>query len=209
MFLEKGLNRIVVYGKGIVRDAPNVAFVVVGVETEGKEVEQVQTENAEKMQSILSVLQQEGIPNELIRTIEYQLQPIYDFHNNQQLFSHYRLTHLLEVEIEDIQKTGQVLDKVVQAGANRTQSVQFKSNRENQLYRQALTKAVEDAKKKAIELAASNQVKLKQTPLLIHEQGQVAQPFSPRLQTFEAASTPISTGLLAIEANVEVVYEYE
>ena len=74
---------------------------------------------------------------------------------------------------------------------------------------QALTKAVEDAKKKAIELAASNQVKLKQTPLLIHEQGQVAQPFSPRLQTFEAASTPISTGLLAIEANVEVVYEYE
>ena len=66
MFLEKGLNRIVVYGKGIVRDAPNVAFVVVGVETEGKEVEQVQTENAEKMQSILSVSQQEGIPNELI-----------------------------------------------------------------------------------------------------------------------------------------------
>ena len=63
--------------------------------------------------------------------------------------------------------------------------------------------------KEAIELAASNQVKLKQTPLLIHEQGQVAQPFSPRLQTFEAASTPISTGLLAIEANVEVVYEYE
>ncbi|MED1560433.1 hypothetical protein AJ85_20215 [Alkalihalobacillus alcalophilus ATCC 27647 = CGMCC 1.3604] len=209
MNLEHGKDRLIVFGTGEVSATPDQSVIQLGVETEGSLVETVQVENGEKMNQIISALQQLGVPANDIRTIEYQLIPMYDYQDGQQVFRSYRLTHIVQITLDQIDLTGEVVDAAVLNGANRVQSIQFTLQDEKAAYDEALLLAVADVTRKATVLTAEIGVHLDKVPIAIKELSAPVQPFTPRIHSFEASSqTPVQLGQLQVQANVEAVYEY-
>ena len=68
-------------GEGKAVAIPDVAQFSLSVITEGKNIQQVQSDNAKKINQIIDYLKSEGIAKEDIETKGYDLQPSYEYSN--------------------------------------------------------------------------------------------------------------------------------
>ena len=66
----------------------------------------------------------------------------------------YRVSNMLQVTVRDVEQAGDVLDAVVEAGANQAYGVTFTVSDQNKWQSEARKEAVADAKARAGELAA-------------------------------------------------------
>ena len=72
----------------------------------------------------------------------------------------YAVTRQVDIELRDLDKLGTLLEKAVDAGVNQVGDPVLDSTRRKELERQAMTKAVEDARLNAETLATAAGVKL-------------------------------------------------
>ncbi|MDP4549907.1 SIMPL domain-containing protein [Alkalihalobacillus macyae] len=203
--LNMSENTITVFGTGTIEATPDVAFAVIGAENTSKRINEAQKENAETISTIVNTLNKMGIPNEDIQTAEYRIEEEYTFENNTKQFIGYRVTHLLNVLIEPIQKTGAVLDAAVASGANNLSGIQFKVKEPEKYNQRALTLAIEQGNKKAKDIAHALKVPLPRTP---HQVTEIASssPVYRMLSQYEG--TPIQPGQLTMTAQVKMVYVF-
>ena len=198
-------NTITVYGTGTLEATPDVALAVIGAENTSKRITEAQRENAETLSTIVNTLHKMGIPNENIQTAVYRIEEEYTFENNTKQFIGYRVTHLLNVLIEPIQKTGEVLDAAVASGANSISGIQFKVKDPEEYNQKALTLAIEQGKEKAKGIAHALNVPLPRTP---HQVIEIASS-SPVYRMFsQYEGTPIQPGQLKTTAQVKMVYVF-
>jgi uncharacterized protein YggE len=114
--------------------------------------------------------------------------------------------------VKDIAKTGSVLDESVKAGANTGGTVRFGIADDDELSKQALKNAVQDARGKADAMAAALGVTI--TGVHSISEGSLSMPvamqesFRADLAAAPAAGTPVEPGELKITAQVRVVYTY-
>lgn len=103
-----------------------------------------------------------------------------------------------------VDKAGPILDAAVSAGANETYGLSFDTSQRDSLYRQALARAVTDARAQAQALASAAHVELDgfQSISTGGEGGPV--PMMMRMGAINAA--PIMQGTGTIEASVSIVY---
>jgi uncharacterized protein YggE len=198
---------IQVIGTGEVLIMPNTAQVILGVNTEGKELSFIQKENATIINRILATLARQGLTSNLIQTSDYRIEPIYDFKENEQFLRGYKVTHLLQVKIRDTNKIGDIIDSTVQSGANNITGIYFTTENEDHLYHLSLKKAMIDAYHKALSIADTFGVRLCTIPIIIEEETNRVFP-AGRFVNFAAEATPIMPGQQRIEATLKAVYTY-
>jgi uncharacterized protein len=208
---EGSKNTIEVNGLGIVRTAPDIAMVSIGVVTEGKELEKVQRENAAIMQRVINSIRNLGIPEEDIQTQSYNIEIIYDYQEGKQIFKGYRVTNILRITIKEVQKTGIVIDTAVSSGANFIGSIEFTLSDKSKFYRRALVKAIADATEKAEVMARTVGAILNRMPLRIEEQvyEQVPRSMVQEAKAMAMDSTPILSGQIQVTAKIKAIFEYK
>ena len=200
-----------VVGTGLVQVEPDTALLRLGVEVLKDTAQLAQSANAEIMQKIISALLKQGIPKEKIQTTGFNIwQEVKYEPNKPPAVVGYRCGNQVLITIEDLNKISRIIDAGVAAGANQVQGIQFSRKDDTPFKKQALEKAVAEAKEKASSIALAAGLKLKGIKSII-ESGAVSPLVSDavRPMAMAATKTPISPGLLEIRGNVTIIYRVE
>ncbi|RDU35159.1 hypothetical protein DRW41_19635 [Neobacillus piezotolerans] len=207
-FVDK---KIRVRGEGTVTIRPDTATVVVGVSTEEKDLVSGQQQNARESSRIVNALLGLGIPAENIRTSDYRIESMYDYKEGMQIFRGYKVTHLLQVRVTDLEKAGTIVDTAVRNGANYVSDIQFITSQHDAYYREALALAVQNAYEKAKTISTALGVKLNPVPVSVIEGNDFPRPVheyhTPMVKG--VSTTQIQPGKLTIEASVTSDYIFD
>jgi uncharacterized protein len=203
-------NILKVKGEGEIAAQPDTASVNLGVVTESKELISAQQQNSIVGNKVIDSLIALGIDRNQIQTFDYRIEPNYDYDQGKQIFRGYKVTHILEVKIDDLSIIGKVVDTAVQNGANYVANVQFTTRYKDSYYQQALVLALNNASNKAKTIANTLRVTLNPTPILVTEGTDLIQPFESQQVAFAkgVSSTQILPGQLLIKASVAAEYKY-
>src|SRR5215469_5572953 len=143
--------RVIVVGEGSVTVTPDYARISSGVTTSAKTVKEAGDTNAKIMTNIIQTLVDAGIAKKDIQTSQFSIEPVYVSPTppGGPKLSGYRVANQVNVTIHDISQVGEVLDRLVKAGATDAENIAFLvSNREKALD-QAREAAIANARHKA------------------------------------------------------------
>ena len=202
-------HTINVFGEATIAVPPDQVTILLGVKKEDKEVSEAQQENAQAINQIIETLERLGIPRQSIQTASYQISPQYDYVDGEQKFRAYTVTHLLQVQTKELSSAGTIVDQAVSAGANEVVSINFTIEQSEEISKEALVQALQNAAGKAVALANALSVPLNPVPVKIQEQrpqGAIVYQ-QPMFLSTSDHSTPLEPGLITIRAIVEVWYE--
>ncbi|MEH7305605.1 SIMPL domain-containing protein [Neobacillus drentensis] len=201
---------IKVSGEGEMAVQPDTASVNIGIISEGKQLITAQQQNSLEVAKVIESLISLGIAKNHIQTFDYRIESDYDYDQGKQIFRGYKITHILQVKIEDLSNIGKVVDTAVQNGVNNVSHVQFTVKNKEAFYKQTLSLAVNDAIEKAKTIAGTLNVILLPTPISVVEGGSTVQPVFNTSGTFvkSMASTQLEPGQIIIKANVIAEFNY-
>jgi len=140
---------VITNGVGVIKRAPDRAFVNIAAESRAKTPAEAQKLNADAMGAVLQKIKGMGLAPEAIRTSGYELQPEFDYANNRQTLRGYVARNSVEVRVDDFPKLGEVLDAAVGAGATSVSGVRFDLKDRTGAEQAALKAAVADARSQA------------------------------------------------------------
>ncbi|MCM2531694.1 SIMPL domain-containing protein [Neobacillus pocheonensis] len=205
-----GEQLIKVSGEGELALQPDFASVNLGVITEKKELISAQQQNSIEVTKVIHSLLSLGISKDHLQTFDYRIESDYDFEQGKQIFRGYKVTHILQVKIEDLSMTGKIVDTAVQNGVNYVANVQFTSKNKNSVYQQALSIALNNAIEKAKTIAKTLNVQLIPTPTLVIEGGNMVNPLYNQPGTFVKgiSSTQFEPGQILVKASVSAEFHY-
>ena len=144
-----------VTGNGTVLVESDLAIVTVGVQETSKDVLEAQSTVNEKIAAIKQALLDAGVEESSINTDSINIYANYDYSDNTEVIVGYTARNSLSVRTTDMDNVGSLIDAAFAAGANTLDNVQFTVQDDSEAREQALTKAVEDARRKADVLAAA------------------------------------------------------
>jgi uncharacterized protein YggE len=145
---------VVVTGQGLVKTAPDRAFVTFAVESRSKNPKEAQTQNAKSMSSVQERLIGAGVPKDAIRTLSYDLNLESDWVNGRQVPRGYVARNTIEARVDEITRVGEIIDIGITNGANSVHNVRFDLKQRDMLEREALKRATADARARAEAAAA-------------------------------------------------------
>ena len=197
---------IVTTGEGVVKLAPDRAWVSVAAETRARSPRDAQRANAEAMSAVLDKLKGAGLPADAIRTSGYDLQPEFDYANGKQTLRGYVARNAVEVRVDDIGRVGEILDGAVGSGATSVSGVRFDLKDRAAAEREALRRAVADARGRADAAASGANLRVDRVVRIEEQRGFVQEP-RPMVMMRQAATSmeaapPITPGELEIRAIV-------
>ena len=203
---------ISVSGEGQASAAPDMVVLGLGVSAKAATVKAASSRAQEAMSDLLDSLEDNGVQEKDIQTRQFSIYPEYDYRNGEQILTGYRVSHMLQVKVRDIDKAGEVIDDAVEAGGDllQVQSISFTIDDTTALRSEAREEAVADAQTKADELATLAGVTLGK-PTYITESVYTPSPLPPMPRAVgygmeEAAVTEISTGELEVVVSVHITY---
>ncbi len=152
---ETPLRLVSVTGSGEVKAQPDMAYLTLGVEARRPTLAEARTEVNVTVERVLALTRELKIDPKLVDSTRLQVQPDYrwDEKASQQVLLGYVVNRQIEVEVHDLDRLGTLLEKSVSAGVNQVGEARLDSSRRKELEREALTKAVDDARLNADTLA--------------------------------------------------------
>jgi uncharacterized protein YggE len=199
---------IVTTGEGVVKLAPDRVWVTIAAESRARSPKDAQRANAEAMKAVLDKLKTVGLPADAIRTSGYDLQPEFDFANGKQTLRDYLARNMVEVRVDDINRAGDVLDAAVGSGATSVSGVRFDLKDRSAAERDALRKAVADARGRADAAAAGANMHVDRVVKIEEQRTMVPEPRAmygmarQSMMADAAAPVPMSPGELEVRATV-------
>jgi len=172
-----------VSGTGEVKAQPDMAYVTIGVEARKPALNDARAEVNAAVERLLALTRELKIDPKHVDSTRLQVQPDYrwDEKTQKQVLQGYLVNRQLDVELHDLDRLGSLLEKAVSAGANQVGGARLDSSRREELEREALTKAVQDARLNADTLARAAGVKLGPVQSLSASNG--SPPNSPWINT--------------------------
>jgi uncharacterized protein YggE len=196
---------IVTSGESVVRRAADQAFITLAVETRARNPREAQRLNAEAMAVVQQRIAGEGVDKDAVRTVGYTIHQEFDFANGRQTPRDYVARNGLEIRLDAVERTGEILDLVVQAGATTVTGVRFDIKDRSGAEREALRLAVVDARARAEALAAGAGLTIVSV-LRIDDSRPAPRPvmmMEMRAKSAaDAPSTPVEAGPVEIRAQV-------
>lgn len=206
---------IAVTGTGTVTLAPDTAYFSAGVTDMNADITAVQNSVNTKTTAIIEALRLGGVDvTKDAKTSGYSVQPQYNYpQNGSPMLTGYRVTNSVNVTVRDINKAGQLLSVVTQAGANQVGSVSFGLADPEAANSMAREQAVLNARSRAETLAKASGIAIGAV-MTVDDQSNTP---PPRPVAFAAASSasggsnaavapPIQTGETSVTATVRVTY---
>jgi len=152
--LEKTLS---VTGIATTSVEPDLLTVRFGIEIQEPTAQQALEKNSEIMNKVILALQSVGIIESEISTSSLNIYPVYEYVNDDFLgiqtreLIGYNMSNVLSVETEKLDLAATIIDRGVEAGVNRVDSVYYSLSPQKQLDLKddLLEQAIENAKSKA------------------------------------------------------------
>lgn len=206
-------DTITIQGQGKISSKPDLAQMDLGVQTDALTVKEAQAQNTQKMNAIIDAVAALGVKKEDVQTSNYSIQPKIDWKDGRQNIIGYSVMQTLTVKVRDLNKTGDVLAKAGELGANQVGGVNFTIDDPTSLKEQARLKAIEDARKKAD--ALTKQLGLSVVKVVTFSEsapGMTLMPYMARAYDMAApeAAVPspkIESGSLDVLSDVSVTFE--
>jgi uncharacterized protein YggE len=201
---------VVVSGDGLVQATPDRAWIMVSAESRAPSPREAQRRTSELMRPVLEALRKERVPDDAVRTTGYDLQQEFDFTNGKRVSRGYVARNTIEVRVDDVGRVGELLETVVKQGATSVSGLRFDVKDQGKLEREAVRRAVANARLKA-EAAAAGAGRTLDRLVRIEESGSVPPPVPmPFARTLAAeaggAAPPVTPGQIEVRAQVTVTF---
>ncbi len=200
-----------VSGSGQAYLTPDIAYINIGVHTEGAEASEVVAKNTGLSQKIADALKAMGVNEKDIQTMNFSIypQPKYDLDGKPTGEITYVVENTVYVTVRNLDKIGDLLDAAVTAGANQIYGIQFDVADKTAALSEARKAAVKNAEEIAGELASAAGVTLGDVQTISMVSGSAPAPvFDGRGAMFaEAAPVPVSPGQMILTVDVSLVYQ--
>ena len=194
---------------GTVTREPEQARLLLAVETFDKTARGATQQNAVKMNAVLTVLKSPQLPVAQVQTVRYSLVPEYEHERggSKPKPVAYTARNMVQATVDSIDRVGEVIDAVTEAGANRVASLTFHLRSPDAAHLAALEAAMAGARARASTLAAAAGQQL--GPPLRIVAGEGHRPLEAmHVKSFRAAGdTPIESGTIQVTAQVTIHYE--
>ena len=135
---------------------PDMATISTGVQTDADTAVEALRRNSAEMERLGALIRALGIPARDIQTASINLNPRYDYNNrgNQPpRFLGYQASNQVTVKLRDLDRVGEVLDAMVEAGATNINGPQFSIEDDEAAKAQARSNALERGRAQAEEYA--------------------------------------------------------
>ena len=207
---------ISVTGQAEVRAEPDRALVSLGIESRKPTLQEARGDVDKGVDAVLKLTRDLKIDPKFVRTTRVQVQPEYDWHNegrDRRLLGYY-VARQVEVEVRQLDQLGTLLERAFAAGVNQVGDPQLDSSQRRELERQALSKAVTDARLNAEALAKAAGTKVGTPRTISASSGVIAPPIPmPRAKLMVASaeagdgSQSSQRGEMTFNAQVQVEYD--
>ncbi len=207
----ENLRTLNVNGIGQVYLTPDIAYINIGVNTQGPSASDSVATNKEQSNAVIDAIKDAGVDPKDIRTTNFSIwsNPTYD---DLGLITgtNYVVDNTVSVTVRDLDGLGDLLDAAIDAGANSIYSIQFDVADKTEATKEARTKAVEDAKLQAQELADTSGVSLDTIQNISYFDSSPYPYYEGKGGgggvAYESAVVPIQPGQLVIAVTVNVTY---
>ena len=211
-------NLILTEGTAEVRGQNDSAKIFIAIVTEGRELEQASSENANKTKAVLTTLKGLNIKHLKLETSNYRVLPQKDYKVRPPKTKGYEVNNAIEVTLEGLEPeslskhVSRIVGKALESGANTIQRIQFYLKDTSILEKKALKLATQEAMERAKVLAEAAGVKLKGiVSLSTQPMYSPPQPHMLRAAEMKTAAgemaPPIEIGESRIRAQVSIAYE--
>ena len=199
-----------VSGLGVVYLTPDIVYINIGVNTQRENAAEAVEVNKGQTNAVIAAIKESGVEEKDIRTTNFSIwsNPQYD-PAGQITGTTYSVDNTVNVTVRDLENLGDLLDAAVNAGAINIYSIQFDVEDKAEATKEARTKAVEDAKLEAQELAETAGVSLVDIQTINYYESNPTPYFEGKGGGGGAAmesAVPIQPGQLAISVTVNVTY---
>jgi uncharacterized protein len=203
--------RVIVFGEGGASAAPDYAQIRSGVTSNGKTAKEATDVNSKLIAALTAALLNSGVEQKDIRTSQFSLQPVYIHQQNAEpKFSGFSATNQLTIIIRQIAKLGDILDRLVTAGATDVGVIEFLQSDPAQALDRARRAAIADARHKAELYAQVAGLSLGPVVWITEDTGSGNTLFSPlaakRAAGAVAMPVPISPGEDTLRVGIAVGY---
>lgn len=214
--VQQNKSIVSVIGNGEISVKPDIAYLSIGVKTEADTAKAAQAGTAAKISKLTAVLKDEWkINGKDLKTGDFYVQPNYTYSDKEgQKIKGYTSSHMLQITYRDLDKVGQLLDAVSEAGANQINNVNFGIENPEQFEAQVIEKAMKNAKSRAASIAKATGRQLG-TELTINQSGGDASLYYENYQMLNkvaemssaADRTTVELGEITLKMTLNVVYE--
>jgi uncharacterized protein len=206
---------VAVSGQGEIQAEPDKATVTLGVEARRPKMEDARSQVAKTIEAVLKLTRDLKIDPKHVRTTRINVQPEYNWDNGareRNLIGYYVSRHV-EIDLRDLEKLGQLLERATDLGVNQIGDPQLDSSKRRELEREALAKAVEDARLNAEAVAKAAGARLGPARMIAANSGFVPPPMPMRMKTMAAAEAGDSaaqtyqSGQMTFNGTVQIEYD--
>lgn len=196
-----------------VKVAPDRATIQISVQTRAATAAAAATENASKVQAVLSALRALGLTNDQLSTMNFNVHPDYVHREGREpAITGYNVTNTILADVRQLNQVGRVIDAALSRGANMMTSLQFYASNTEAARRTAIAGAIAKARADAEAAATAAGGSLGQL-LEIGIGAHYPQPPMPmmRMQAANASvgmDTPIQPGQESLTVTVSTRWRF-
>lgn len=203
------VRQITVIGNGEAKGTPDTASVQLGVQTDAATAREALNANNSQMQSLIAKLKELGIADKDMQTSNLSISPRYDSTGRE--VTGYQVSNMLSITIREVSKASDLLDQVVDAGANNIWGISFNIDNPTALQQTAREQALTDARARAEAMAKAIGATVGQVLSVTENIGNPS-PVMYRAEMAAAdtaGSVPVQAGEQTITAQVQVTFELQ
>lgn len=204
-------RQISIQGEGKASAAPNEAVIGGGTQVQARTAREAMEGNSAAMRQVQQALKQAGIAERDVATSALTLRPVIDYGSgNRPRVTGYTAGHRVEVRVRDLTSLGDVLDRMVAAGANQIDGLDLTVSDWSAKVDEARIAAIADARRKAEALAQAAGARLGKVLTITEHGGAMPPPMArsaPARSLSASGPTPVATGDQTFRLSVSVVWE--
>lgn len=206
---------ISVSGQGEIQAEPDRALVTLGVEARKLKMEDARAEVQKTVDAVLKLTRDLKLDQKYVRTTRVNIQPEYNWDNNakeRNLIGYY-VSRQIEIDLRDLDKLGQLMEKSFDLGVNQVGDPRLDSSKRRDFEREALAKAVADAKLNAEAVAKAAGARIGAPRNISASSGFVPPPMpmmkvqAMRAEAADSAAGSYQSGQMGFNGTVQVEYD--
>ncbi len=211
-------STLTVSGEGKIYVKPDLAVVEASVVAQNKDFRLVQSEADTKMANVINFLKESGIEDKDIKTIQYNLQPQYDYswcrisefpvYCPPKLVD-YILTQTIQIKVRDFEKLGNIIGNLSAVGVNQISGINFTVEKADEYQNKVREEAIAKAQAKALNISKASGVKLGKI-IAVNEgtaPASIIRTMAKEELMAADVSAPIEAGSNEISVNISLTYE--
>jgi uncharacterized protein len=199
-------------GIGKVILTPDVAYISIGVESRSDQVAVALSLNNNQAASIAGVLQGMGVEERDIQTSAFSVYPMQEYNPMGEMTGTvYVVSNTVNITVRNLNSMGELLDAVVQAGANNIHSIQFDVENKDLAVKEARRLAITEARQTAQELAEAAGVELGDlVNMNVYTAGSPIPVYEGKIYSgvgTGGSDVPVAAGQMILMVNADMTYQ--